>query len=61
MSIWGGRFDGGPNAEMQAFSESMGVDLAMWEEDIAGSVAHVTMLGAVGLLTTEDEHQNKSG
>ncbi len=54
MALWGGRFDGGPNAEMQAFSESLGTDMLMWREDIAGSMAHVTMLGEVGLLSTDE-------
>ncbi len=54
MALWDGRFDGGPSAEMQAFSESISTDLLMWEEDIAGSRAHATMLGEVGLLTSEE-------
>ena len=54
MALWDGRFEGGPSAEMQAFSESMGTDLLMWEEDIAGSRAHATMLGEVGLLTADE-------
>lgn len=55
MSLWGGRFSGGPADEMQAFSESLSTDLSMWREDIQGSVAHATMLLAVGLLSS-DEH-----
>ena len=39
MALWGGRFEGGPSAEMQAFSESLDTDLLMWREDIAGSMA----------------------
>jgi argininosuccinate lyase len=54
MALWDGRFAGGPSAEMQAFSESMGMDLLMWEEDIAGSRAHATMLGEVGLLSSDE-------
>ena len=56
MSLWGGRFTGGPAEQMQAFSESLGTDLQMWPEDIQGSIAHATMLMGVGLLT-EDEHR----
>ncbi len=61
MALWGGRFEGGPGQEMQVFSESLGTDLLMWEEDIAGSVAHVTMLGEVGLLTLEESSAIKEG
>ncbi|MDP6932794.1 MAG: argininosuccinate lyase [Myxococcota bacterium] len=51
MSLWDGRFSGGPGEEMRVFSESLGTDLQMWREDIAGSVAHARMLGEVGLVT----------
>lgn len=54
MALWSGRFEGGPAAEMQVFSESLSTDLLMWEEDIAGSVAHATMLGEVGLISSEE-------
>jgi argininosuccinate lyase len=50
MALWDGRFDDDPNEEMQAFSASLEEDLQLFEEDIAGSLAHVTMLGEVGLL-----------
>jgi argininosuccinate lyase len=39
---------------MRAFSESIGVDLEMWEEDLEGSRAHATMLAEVGLLAPAD-------
>lgn len=51
MALWGGRFGDGPAEEMQRFSESIGVDLRMYNEDIDGSKAHATMLGSVGLIT----------
>ncbi|MFT5583495.1 MAG: argininosuccinate lyase [Cognaticolwellia sp.] len=51
MALWSGRFEGGPAAAFQRFSESLGVDLLMFEEDITGSIAHATMLGEVGLLS----------
>jgi argininosuccinate lyase len=51
MALWDGRFEGGPAAEMQAYSESLGVDLQMFEEDIVGSQAHVRMLAEVGLVS----------
>jgi argininosuccinate lyase len=54
MALWDGRFGAGPAEEMQRFSESIGVDLRMFNEDINGSKAHATMLGAVGLISTEE-------
>jgi len=54
LALWSGRFDGGPGEEMQRFSESMATDLRMFEEDLAGSVAHATMLEEVGLLSPEE-------
>ena len=50
MALWDGRFGGGPGEEMQRFSESIGVDLRMYNQDIDGSKAHATMLGEVGLI-----------
>lgn len=50
MALWDGRFEHGPDEEMQRFSESLSTDLLMWREDIAGSRAHATMLREVGIL-----------
>jgi len=61
MALWDGRFEGGPNAEMQAFSESLDTDMLMWREDIAGSIAHVTMLGEVGLLEPDEAESIRQG
>ena len=51
MTLWGGRFEGSPAAEMQAFSESLGIDLQMVDEDVDASMAHVTMLAEQGIVT----------
>jgi len=61
MPLWDGRFEGGPDREMQLFSESLDVDLQMFEEDVAGSLAHCEMLGEVGLLTTEEARTLRDG
>lgn len=50
-TLWHGRFEGGPAAELMAYTASIPFDRQMWADDIAGSRAHATMLGAVGLLT----------
>ena len=61
MALWDGRFSSGPAEEMMAFSESLGTDLLMWREDIAGSVAHATMLGEVGVISAEEAAQIVEG
>jgi len=61
MPLWDGRFDGGPDREMQLFSESLGVDLRLFEEDIAGSLAHCTMLAEVGLITESEARALREG
>ena len=61
MALWDGRFGGGPDEEMQRFSESIGVDLRMFHEDINGSIAHATMLGEVGLISSEEAERLCAG
>ncbi len=61
MALWDGRFEGGPAAEMQAYSESLGVDLRMFEEDILGSQAHARMLASVGLVSGLERDQLLAG
>ena len=52
--LWHGRFAGGPAEALQQLNDSLPFDQRMFREDIAGSRAHVTMLEAVGLLTTPE-------
>jgi len=59
--MWGGRFGGGPSAIMQTINASIPVDKRLWREDIAGSQAHARMLGARGILTTEDSEAIVAG
>ncbi|MEI8043981.1 MAG: argininosuccinate lyase [Verrucomicrobiota bacterium] len=46
-----GRFAGGPSAAVAQFTESISFDQRLWRQDIAGSIAHATMLREAGLLT----------
>jgi argininosuccinate lyase len=48
------RFATSADAVMQSFASSLDVDLAMVAEDIAGSTAHVRMLGDVGILSGDE-------
>ena len=52
--LWGGRFQKSAEAWVDEFGASIGFDQQLVMEDIEGSVAHVTMLGAQGILPAED-------
>ncbi len=45
MSVWKGRFSGKLDPRALEFSSSLKVDRRLYEEDIEGSIAHVSMLG----------------
>ena len=53
-TIWGGRFDGGPDAIMEEINASIEFDKRLANEDIAGSIAHVRMLAKQGIVTDAD-------
>ncbi|TVP83860.1 MAG: argininosuccinate lyase [Thioalkalivibrio sp.] len=49
--LWGGRFSEATDAFVEAFTASVGFDRRLYAQDIAGSIAHATMLAEVGVLT----------
>ena len=51
---WGGRFTEPTDVFVEAFTASVEFDQRMYKQDIAGSVAHATMLQKVGVLTKEE-------
>ena len=53
-SMWGGRFAEGPAAVMREINASIPFDKRLWQQDIAGSKAHVAMLGKQGIVSAED-------
>ena len=53
-SIWGGRFSSGPSQLMQDINASIGYDQRLYQQDIAGSQAHATMLAHCGIISAED-------
>jgi argininosuccinate lyase len=53
-TLWHGRFEGGPSAELLAFSESLSFDRRLAPDDIEGSRAHVRGLIRSGILTPEE-------
>lgn len=52
--LWGGRFSGKVDPEMEKFNASIGFDKRMWKEDIMGSEAYVKAIEKVGLVTNEE-------
>ena len=53
LSLWGGRFAGGPADALAALSKSTHFDWRLARHDIAGSRAHAQVLAAAGLLDDE--------
>jgi argininosuccinate lyase len=60
-TMWGGRFAEGPSAVMRAINASIPFDKQMWKQDVAGSKAHVAMLGAQGIVAMEDAEAISGG
>jgi len=54
MALWGGRFEKEMDEIVKYFNASIFFDQRMYEEDIEGSIAHVTMLGKQGIVTEEE-------
>ncbi len=52
--MWGGRFSDGPDALMTAINASIDFDRRLYAQDIAGSLAHASMLVEAGILTRAD-------
>jgi argininosuccinate lyase len=50
VTLWHGRFEGGPAEELLAYTVSLPFDRRLAADDITGSRAHVRGLGRVGLL-----------
>ncbi|MFM8272343.1 MAG: argininosuccinate lyase [Gemmata sp.] len=57
QKAWGGRFTGGTDARVEAFTESISFDRRLYRHDIIGSQAHARMLAEVGLLTPQEAEQ----
>ena len=54
MKLWGGRFTKETDQLVHNFNASIGFDQKFFRQDIDGSIAHVTMLAAQGILTNEE-------
>lgn len=56
-ALWHGRFEEGPDAQAVEFETSIYVDQRMAQDDIHGSKAHVSMLGASGIIPQKEAAQ----
>lgn len=59
-ALWHGRFSEGPDKEAVEFETSIYVDSRMALDDIAGSIAHVKMLGTQGIISMEESSKIQS-
>lgn len=54
MKLWAGRFSKEADKKTNDFNSSIATDSRMYAQDIEGSIAHVTMLAAKGIIPAED-------
>lgn len=52
--MWAGRFSKEVDEGVNAFNSSISFDARMYKQDIAGSIAHATMLGEQGIISMSD-------
>ena len=57
QTLWHGRFEGGPAAELMAYTESLSFDRRLWPDDIEGSRVHVRGLARVGIISDSERDQ----
>ena len=55
MKLWGGRFTKETNQLVHNFNASISFDQKFFQQDIDGSIAHVTMLASCGILTVKEK------
>ena len=53
-AMWGGRFSKTTDERINEFQASIAFDRRMYQEDIAGSIAHAKMLAKCGILSEKD-------
>ena len=61
MKLWGGRFEKKTDGLVDDFHSSITFDQRLYHQDIAGSVAHATMLGAQGIIPKDDADKIVAG
>ena len=61
MKLWGGRFTKETNQLVHNFNASISFDQKFYQQDIQGSIAHVTMLAKQGIISSEECDLIKQG
>ena len=61
MELWKGRFQKALDPKTNDFNSSISVDSRMFKEDIEGSIAHATMLGAAGIIAQSESEKICAG
>lgn len=59
--LWGGRFTKETDQLVYEFNASISFDQTFYRQDIKGSMAHVTMLAKVGIVTDDEKEQMLQG
>lgn len=59
--LWGGRFSKSTDEMINDFQASIDFDKRMYNEDIAGSIAHATMLAKAGIISEQDREDIVNG
>jgi len=54
MSLWSGRFDATPDADVFAYGKSLSVDRRLIDDDVTGSLAWAEALAQAGVLSVDD-------
>ena len=55
-----GAFDAAVDKRVERFTESISFDVRLFRQDIAGSIAHASMLADQGILTADERYQIES-
>jgi argininosuccinate lyase len=61
LKLWGGRFNKETSSILEKFNASIGFDSRMYEEDIAGSIAHSKMLAKQEIISEDDQEKIEKG
>ncbi len=61
MTLWSGRFDQAPDPAAFEFGVSFGFDRALFEDDVAGSLAWADALASAGVLSADDASAIRGG
>jgi argininosuccinate lyase len=59
--LWAGRFADQSASLLDEFNASLPFDKLLYEQDIHGSIAHATMLGAQGIITPQEANELREG